>query len=114
VPPNFITKHSLLSYLQGVINMKIIAIKIVLGFLGILIAALSALLIIVDGVAIIFTYVSLIFALFSIGAGSKGILKIYCAIFLLAHLIFGWRMNSDTTASNISNSNYPTEFKIFR
>jgi len=46
-------------------------IKLVFGIIGVLIASASALLIIVDGVAIIFTYISLVFALLSIGVGNK-------------------------------------------
>jgi len=72
-----------------------VTVKSILGYVGIVIAALSVLLIIVDGVAIIFTYVSLVFVLFSVGVKNKGALKIYGLVFIIAHVIFGWRMYSD-------------------
>ncbi len=90
-----------------------VTIKAVLGFVGTVIAALSALLIIVDGVAIIFTYASLVFALLSIGVENKGILKIYGVVFVIAHLVFGWRMYSDINSSGSYHSSAPPDFKHF-
>ncbi len=60
-----------------------------------LLATFSAFLIIVDGVAIIFTYISLIFALFSMSVSNIKILKIYGAIFVVSHIVLVWRISSD-------------------
>ncbi len=76
-------------------------IKTISGVIGIAIATLSALVIVVDGVAIIFTYVSLLFALFLIGGKHRRMLKIYGVIFMIAHLVLGWRIVSDTNRNHM-------------
>lgn len=81
-----------------------ITIKTVSGFTGVTIAVLSVLLITGDGVAILFTYASLIFVLPLIGKGNKGILKIYVVVFVIAHLVLGWRM----AAMGFTRQNPPT------
>ena len=90
-----------------------VSIKVVLGFVGIVIAALSALMIIVDGVAIIFTYVSLVFALCLIGLEDKGILKVYGVVFVIAHLVLGWRMYSDSSINGFHYLSLPPNLNNF-
>ncbi|VAW89182.1 hypothetical protein MNBD_GAMMA17-257 [hydrothermal vent metagenome] len=89
-------------------------IKTILGAIGIAIAALSALVIIVDGVAIIFTYVSLLFALFLIGGKNKRMLKAYGVMFMLAHFVLGWRIVIDTNKNDVLNGAVPMDFRYFR
>jgi len=90
-----------------------LTLKTVLGFVAVIIAAMSTLLIVVDGVAIIFTYASLVFALFSIGAGNKNILKVYGVVFIISNLVFGWRVYDDSNSSNRQYSEVPPDFKNF-
>ena len=89
-------------------------IKTILGIIGIAIAALSTLMIIVSGAAIIFTYVSLLFALFLIGSQNKRLLKIYGVVFVIAHLVLGWRIVSDTNRSTMINQDIPMDFRFFQ
>ncbi|MCF6325488.1 MAG: hypothetical protein L3J89_14415 [Gammaproteobacteria bacterium] len=88
-------------------------IKAILGAIGTAIAALSVLMIIVDGVAIILTYASLLFALFLIGGKNSRILKVYGVMFVLAHLVLGWRIVSDTSQSHALNRDAPMDFRSF-
>ena len=91
----------------------LVTIKIVLGIAGIVVAALSALLIIVDGVAIMFTYASLVLALFSVGLKNRRILKIYGVVFVIAHVILGWRIYSDTNNNDYYSSGSLPNFDCF-
>jgi len=78
-----------------VIHSFMMKLKLISGIIAVLAVTFSAFLIIVDGVAIIFTYISLIFAAFSISASNIRILKIYGVIFVASHIVLVWRINSD-------------------
>ncbi len=75
-----------------------LTIKSVFGFVAIIIVVLSTPLIMVSGAAIILTYGSLVFALLSMAAANKNILKIYGLVFIIAHLVLGWRMYDDISS----------------
>lgn len=66
-------------------------LRLISLIIGIVVAGASALLIIVDGAAIIITYASLVFAIVSIGLKSKRVQVVYWVVFVVANLIFGWR-----------------------
>jgi len=75
-------------------------LRLILLIIGTSIVIVSAILIVVDGIAIIFTYASLIFVITSIGVKNKKILGVYCLVFIIANLIFGWRIYTDKQVSN--------------
>jgi len=77
-----------------------VKLKFVSGVIAVLLATFSVFLIVVDGVAIIFTYISLIFALFSMSVKNIKILKIYGVIFVVSHIILAWRISSDMHGSH--------------
>jgi len=78
-----------------IIRNLMVKLKFISGVVAVLVVTFSAFLIIVDGVAIIFTYISLIFAAFSISASNIKILKIYGVIFAVSHIVLAWRISSD-------------------
>ncbi len=75
-----------------------------------LLATFSAFLIVVDGVAIIFTYISLIFALLSMSVKNIKLLKIYGVIFVVSHIVLAWRISSDMHGSHPGQ--YPVSAEI--
>jgi energy-coupling factor transporter transmembrane protein EcfT len=77
-------------------------LRLILLIIGIVITGVSALLIVVDGVAIIFTYASLVFVIASIGLKSKKVLVVYWLVFVVSNLTFGWRAYTD---NNLHGSN---------
>ena len=78
-----------------VIRHFMVKLQLISGVMAVLLVMSSAFLIIVDGVAIIFTYVSLILAVCSMNKSNIKVLKIYGVIFLVSHIILAWRVNSD-------------------
>jgi len=72
-----------------------VKLQFISGVMAVLLVMSSAFLIIVDGVAIIFTYVSLILAVCSVNKNNIKLLKIYGVIFVVSHIILAWRVNSD-------------------
>jgi len=87
-------------------------IKTLSALVAILLGIFSVFAIIVDGVAIIFAYISLVFAAIALGGQHKVLLKIVGVIFLLAHLVLGWRISSDSSHQG-SQSFYPHNSKLF-
>ncbi len=56
----------------------------------------STLLVLVDSVAIVFAYFSLLFVTLSLPiTNNKKVLQLYVVIFLLAHITMGWRIYTD-------------------
>ncbi len=78
-----------------------------------LLVMLSAFLIVVDGVAIIVTYISLIFAAFSISKNNIKILKIYGFIFVMAHIVLVWRIGDDMRQNYLEQYPAPVAGKQF-
>jgi len=70
------------------------------GILAIILVVISTITMVVDGVAIIFTYVSLLFALLSIAVKNRQILQIYGVLFVLAHVVLMWRIDGDITTGS--------------
>lgn len=88
-------------------------IKFLSGVIALILVVFSVLLLVVDGVAIVFTYASLVFALLSIGEKSKRILKVYGVLFIIAHFVLAWRVSSDSMHQNTNYSSSPMNFKLF-
>jgi len=88
-------------------------LQLAFGILAIILVIISTVAMVVDGVAIILTYVSLLFALFSIAAKNRRILQIYGVLFVLAHVVLMWRIDGDTTQVNATSSSVPVDAAQF-
>jgi len=75
-------------------------LKLAFGIIAVLLAIISSFLMVVDGVAIILTYISLIFALFSMSVSNTKMLKIYAVIFVMSHIVLAWRISSDVNQND--------------
>ncbi len=72
-------------------------IKTLSAYIAIFLMAASLLAILVDGVAIILAYISMVFALLAAGIKKKYLLATYGVLFVAAHFILIWRISSDIT-----------------
>ena len=74
------------------------ALKFIFVLVAILLATLSIFALIVDGVAIIISYVSIPFAVLALGLRQRYLLKVYMSFFIMAHVVLLWRILSDMQA----------------
>jgi len=88
-------------------------LRLISLIIGIVVAIVSAILIAVDGVAIIFTYVSLVFVIASIGVKNKKIQRVYWLVFVVANLTFGWRAYTDKNEYTSNIQATPLNHKLF-
>jgi len=88
-------------------------LQLAFGILAIILVIISTVAMVVDGVAIILTYVSLLFALFSIAAKNRRILQFYAALFVLAHVVLIWRIDSDAPQVSMTSSPVPIDAAQF-
>lgn len=88
-------------------------LRLISLIIGAIVAGVSALLIVIDGVAIIFTYASLLFIMASIGLKCRKIQTVYWLLFVLANLIFGWRAYTDNHEHTPSIQATPFNNKLF-
>ena len=87
-------------------------LRFILLTIGVVVAGVSALLIIADGVAIIFTYASLVFVVASIGLKSKKLQAVYWLVFVVANLTFGWRAYTDLNKNTSNIQTFPLNNKV--
>jgi len=71
------------------------------GIIAIFLVVFSTIMIVVDGTAIIITYISIPFSLFAISLTNRNIVKTYSVLFLISHLVLSWRISSDATDINM-------------
>jgi len=88
-------------------------LQLAFGILAIILVIISIVAMVVDGVAIILTYVSLLFALFSIAAKNRRILQLYGVLFVLAHVVLMWSIDSDASQVSTTSSAVPVDLAQF-
>lgn len=79
--------------------------------ISILTVVISIFLVFVDGVAIIFSYVSLVFALLSINRNNIKLVKLFGILFLVPYAILAYSLYTDSGQS-IGSSKLP-DFELF-
>jgi len=88
-------------------------LRLISLIIGIAVAGISTLLIVVDGVAIIFTYASLVFVIASIGLKNKRVQVVYWLVFVIANATFGWRAYTDKSEYTSNTKTTPLNHKLF-
>jgi len=88
-------------------------LRLISLIVGIIVAGSSTLLMVVDGVAIIFTYVSLVFVIASIGLKSRKVQGVYWLVFVVANMTFGWRAFTDINKYDSNIQATPLNQKLF-
>lgn len=83
------------------------------AFFAITLLSLSIIGVIVDGVAILLAYVSLIPALIAYGEKTKKLIKVYGLLFLTAHIVLGVRISLDIMTQTTNPPHGPVNFSLF-